>query len=684
MLRFGNEPFLECSSKGDKRFSAFYARIKQYDNKSIEELYQAHKIFPDNITGLTPREAKGKQALNMDDCNKYYSHLWDVYFQENPDLLLVIKSYSGFSDIFGQQGHCCQAEEIYRIWQSKRGRTMPFERYIFGNLVRDGDDECMVIKTHVYNDDKTITPKLKFVVNPKRKYWVTIPSRRDHPFKKEYEKKENLLEFTAENRHLAQAIERSLAGPDGYVPRRNFLRLKDVTANPYVYGVDISIEALIKHAMDTKFKVYPDPPKPLTTGFLDIETHMESGKMVCISVVHETKVYTAIYRPFLKKKLGGKMVDATIEDIDKLFKEQCELYELEYRKKPCNAATFGFKAEYFVSDDEVSMIRWIMDSVHKNKTDVIGVWNINFDIPRILSILEANGVDPRDIFCSPDVPRRWKYVNFREDTKVTDHISKKWHWFTTSGYTQFIDSMCLYSYVRISAGKETSYALDDILRKEIKAGKLKFKHLSEQLNDLSSADWHRYMQTNHPVEYIVYNQFDCISVQIMNWQTDDIQLMHFQSEYTPISAYPRQTRRVCESFHFYCLDNGHVLGSTGKTARTEFDNMINLDGGAVLPPYMTKDCGMNILEDYKRIETMLTVYVMDADLSSSYPTIIDCCNVSKTTKVSTCLSIDKGSLQHARNYYGLLAAMLENSVMIGHAYYGLPDYTEMEDMLLAS
>lgn len=115
MIKFGVAPFLECSSKGDKRFSAFYARLREYNNRSIEEIYQGSKIFGDGSTNLSWREAKGRKAINQNEISILYSKLWDLYFQENPDLLMVISEYNGFSDIFGQSGHCCQAEEIYRI-----------------------------------------------------------------------------------------------------------------------------------------------------------------------------------------------------------------------------------------------------------------------------------------------------------------------------------------------------------------------------------------------------------------------------------------------------------------------------------------------------------------------------------------------------------------------------------------
>jgi len=115
MLKFGTEPFLECSSKGDKRFSAFYARLERYGGKSIEEIYQARKVFDDGSSGLSWKEAKGREPVNKEDVRLLYEYLWLIYFEENPHLLEVIKQFDGFTDMFGQAGHCCQAEEIYKI-----------------------------------------------------------------------------------------------------------------------------------------------------------------------------------------------------------------------------------------------------------------------------------------------------------------------------------------------------------------------------------------------------------------------------------------------------------------------------------------------------------------------------------------------------------------------------------------
>lgn len=115
MIQHGKPPFLECSSKGFKPFSAFYARIRARGNRSIEELYQAFKIFPDDQTGLSIKEAKGKLATNQSEAARFYSQLWNEYIDENPQYCEVLWNATGVSDIFGQYGSVCQATELWRI-----------------------------------------------------------------------------------------------------------------------------------------------------------------------------------------------------------------------------------------------------------------------------------------------------------------------------------------------------------------------------------------------------------------------------------------------------------------------------------------------------------------------------------------------------------------------------------------
>ena len=115
MIVIGYPPYLECSSRGDKRFSAFYARIVRRRNQSIEEIYQAAKVFPNGDTGLSWREAKGRVPVNCIDVQKLYALLWDEYIEEKPQLIPILINATGLSDMFGRHNHACQAVELWRI-----------------------------------------------------------------------------------------------------------------------------------------------------------------------------------------------------------------------------------------------------------------------------------------------------------------------------------------------------------------------------------------------------------------------------------------------------------------------------------------------------------------------------------------------------------------------------------------
>lgn len=114
MLRFGVAPYLECSSRGDKRFSAFNARPASLNGRSIEEAYQAMKVFADGSTNLGWKQAKGRRAVNQEECAAQYRVWWAQWIVEQ-QLLPTLEAASGLSDIFGQSGSVCQAEVLWEI-----------------------------------------------------------------------------------------------------------------------------------------------------------------------------------------------------------------------------------------------------------------------------------------------------------------------------------------------------------------------------------------------------------------------------------------------------------------------------------------------------------------------------------------------------------------------------------------
>src|SRR6266436_8671703 len=78
-------PGYECSTQGDRRFSALHARLS--DGRSIEEAYQLD-IKGYRARGNNWRLGKGKPPLHRVNLWQSYLSLWRQWAQENPALML--------------------------------------------------------------------------------------------------------------------------------------------------------------------------------------------------------------------------------------------------------------------------------------------------------------------------------------------------------------------------------------------------------------------------------------------------------------------------------------------------------------------------------------------------------------------------------------------------------------------
>ena len=122
---------LECSSKGDKRFSAFYAYVEVFGrNTNIERHYQSSKKFYDaNITkakGLQPdyMEIDGKQ-IDKKYLTAWYKLLWVKYLDQHKELVDYANEFDDFNDIFkGKKSINCQADVIRQYVKQGRESIM--------------------------------------------------------------------------------------------------------------------------------------------------------------------------------------------------------------------------------------------------------------------------------------------------------------------------------------------------------------------------------------------------------------------------------------------------------------------------------------------------------------------------------------------------------------------------------
>lgn len=494
----------------------------------------------------------------------------------------------------------------------------------------------------------SVKNNLNYIKNPKRKVYVTKPQFRTHKYKRDYEQLDKVDTYVVEDRYMVDELKKILN-----LPKYEFMSLRKICNSPYVYNADVSIETLVRTRYEEQKK---HDIVPITTGALDIETSLLGcDRINIITFIAEREVYTAVLDDFLWKYVDNKRVKATIDDVYALINTILKPYLDEYK----------FNIHVTVFENELDLIRWIFSKIHTEEMDFIGIWNMGFDIPKILERIKVYGVDPEDICCHPSVPKEYRICKFAEDKRKVAHIVEKWHWFYCTDKSQFIDSMTLYARIRKSDAKEPYYSLNAISTKEIGKGKLVFQEGS-----------HHEMQQYHFVEYIVYNIVDAMLIQMMEWKNHDITGMYRLTGYSSLSDFSKQTVMLKNKFYKFCLDHGNVYASTGEDMSGPYDDILSKNGGAVLKAGLVKEMGLHAIIERPNIESMIIPIAADFDYKAMYPNFKSAYGLSKETKLLTIVALDND--EPIEPLMGGIADPQNNAVWIGNQYFGLPDYEEWE------
>ena len=127
--------YLECSSAGDKRFSALYAKTSFYGiEDTIENIYQSVKRDKyGNKVGKGRRvdhiNIKGK-CLEPKYLTPLYKMLWVKYLDNNLELVEYAKGFTAFGDKFRGRAINCQADVIRDYVKKGRDSIMKSDEVI--------------------------------------------------------------------------------------------------------------------------------------------------------------------------------------------------------------------------------------------------------------------------------------------------------------------------------------------------------------------------------------------------------------------------------------------------------------------------------------------------------------------------------------------------------------------------
>lgn len=482
-------------------------------------------------------------------------------------------------------------------------------------------------------------PKTALIKDFKRDIYVSKQSARNHKEKKEFEYLENLHKQETTQSELNQTVSKLLGIPPSFTN-------DNIKNSPYVYGYDVTSTSLIKL---TSLKKNDFIQSPYSTAYFDIETDTDTQEIIVATITYNGKSHTSILSKLVKNisNLQERAIKATHYYLPKYINSQ---------------------TTFTVHDNEVDLLKDVFKVANDWKPVFLAIWNMDYDIPKILERLQHHSVNPVDVICDTSIPRAYRVCRYKQGVKkkvtssgVVKPINPSLQWHTLISTTAFyvIDSMCVYRQLRISEQEEPSYSLNAILKKELNTQKLSFKE-ADQYQGLA---WHVFMRENYPIEYIVYNIYDCLSMGELDAKTKDLSstLPSFAG-ITDFAKFNSQVRKISDAVFLFGLDRGRVIGTSLKPVKEEDEidesllkavdeeededldvskhKTLDLKGWIqLLPQNLLLHNGLKCIEEYPDMVTNLRGLVCDLDASSSYPSCTLVSNVSKETCVNEVISI---------------------------------------------
>lgn len=527
------------------------------------------------------------------------------------------------------------------------------------NPFGDASNNAVIVKEKVryeYEDGSVEwKPRLKVWRDPERDFFVTLPQFRDHKYKKEFESLDKLERFRCKDTELKDAVANALGIP---LWRVKYQSVRSLCDSPYLYGADIDTETIIKQEYAKKQPEGITPP--ITVGALDIETEVIGEKRInVITFIAEHEIYTAALKDFCRiyKESSETFIQATREDCIKRVEEIIG----------SNLKEHGFNLHFLICDTEAQLLKTIFRAIHESKVDFIGIWNMPFDIPKIIERAEKLHIKITDLFCPKYLPPEYRYAKYRPDNNPNaQHITDKWAWMSAASCSQFYDAMCLYARLRKHEGRDVSYSLDYISDKEIGQGKL---HLGEVTN-------HRYEQTYHFLDYIAYNINDVVIMMLMEFKNKDVESMVGLTPSSLYSNFSKQTLMVRDNSYVYALSKGACIATASLKMLTDYEAAMPKAGGTVLPPEKAVGVGSVSVEGLG-YNTQIVLMVNDLDEKSMYPCTIRAFNLSKETRHCTVLGINGYDKSAIETFGTAVNNPIGSSVQLCTTFLGLPSYEEM-------
>lgn len=507
----------------------------------------------------------------------------------------------------------------------------------------------------IWKDLDTMEKHLQVVPEPKMDIYFEKPEFRTFNYNKNYEHIEKLDKKTVKCKDIIFAIaddmgENGRNALNNIFQTKNYSALKNFYLYPYTFGSDY--DAVGWYRVQWLRKLNNSRTKILSKGFLDIEADgLEVKGMpdprtcpinaVTLANADKSEVYTFILtdRPCVEKDTAHMTENEKKKEYERremyahMHEEQH--YMMDHPEELIDELHELFDDFYGVLDyklyfysDEKKMLIHLFQLINILKLDMIGIWNISFDIPYIRDRMIALGLDPSEIMSHPDFPVKKCY--FKEDT-INHDIKNKSDIFHLTSYTIFYDQMELYASIRKGGSKLRSYRLNVIANNELKDTKLDY---SED-GDIKTLPYLNFRK------FIIYNIKDVLLQLGIERKTSDFDTLYASSylNATPYDKVSRQTCKLRNAEYLSFLEQGLIPGNNTNIYNQDKDIIEDddddedddsFDGALVADPRYNGKVGQKM---YGQPTNNLFLNGIDMDMSAFYPNSIIGCNIDQSTLI---------------------------------------------------
>lgn len=534
----------------------------------------------------------------------------------------------------------------------------------------DGHNDMVVAKEYLYLKDGRRLPNVALYENFERPFYVTKKAHRNHYESLEWEDLDKLQLFMSTE---AQIAERAAKAAGIYA--RN-LNKKTVAVSPYVYGFDISTTAIIKQKYKDRYPEHVHPSSSVAA--LDIETNVNTKEkeILIVGFTFGERVFVAINNTWISDTQSNR--DAINFKFQELLGHLVKSRKLQLDIEFCNTP-----GECCVA---------AIARAHEWKPDYISIWNMDFDLPKMIETMKKENIDLGLVFSDPSVPDRYKFSKYKSSNpqKRTQsgkmsakHPADMWHTFYCPASFYFLDSMCIYKRIRAAAGMVSSYGLDAALARHLNLGKLKFT----ETDHLTRTEWHSEMQRNYRIEYVIYNIFDCVGLELLDEKINDLgksfDALSGVSDYANFDSTPT---RIADDLHFYVQKFNKVIGtapSRKDILHPHDDKVIGIGGWvSTLPSFMMYDNGISIVKEMPDVNSQCRAHCGDIDIEGTYPNGEDIMNISKETTYRELCQI-QGLTEADRRIVGInMSGGVSNAIEICNKVLQLPALSELGDIYM--